>query len=472
MNAKIHFHIRTNRPSKDGSVPIFMLFSLNREQRLTISLGKTIPLKKEYRKYAPDKLESLNKEDKNALYCWDPIRERAIKGDFNWESINLFLDSEKARANEILMKYEIMGKHLTLEIFRNAFAKPTATENFKDYFTNELERRKHMISKETYKGYKSVITKVNNFKPGVTLGQIDYKFLIDFENHMRKPVSEKGLGNIPSTISKTMKSVRALVKIAIKNDDISKEAYPFADYRIKEINSTLTSRDYLEPEDLLKIEQLLSPEKIETLRESEVRSVKRFLFACYTGLRFSDVNALNKKQHIFGKWVHNPQNGETSYKHYIEIRMAKTDQPVFIPLIDRALEIIEEAPTDKVFENISNQKINKHLKEINKKAGLNKKLSFHVARHSFATICFLYGIPEKVGQKLLGHKNRKFTEVYTHLSKNKLFYEMDKLNRGLSNFEILINDTDNKQQDVKEIMPMLRDLSPDQIKGLIKLLRK
>lgn len=287
---------------------------------------------------------------------------------------------------------------------------------------------------------------------------------------MAMPVNEKGLGNVPHTVAKTMKRIRALIQIAMKNDDFSREAYPFKDYRIKHIDPVLTSRDYLEPDDLYKVEQLLSPEKISTLTIGEIKATKRFLFACYTGLRFADVNSLLRSKHVFGKWIFNPYTKENVYKHYIELRMAKTDQSVFIPLIERAMDILNEFNEDKIFETISNQKINKHLKSINNKAELNKKLSFHVARHSFATICFLYGIPMEVGQKLLGHKNRKFTEVYTHLSQNKLFYEMDKLNKGLSNYELLIDETEGKKGDMNEVMPMLQNLSLDQIKGLIKLL--
>lgn len=473
MSATIHFYLRTDRPLKDGSAPICLMFSLNRTQRLKISTGKFIPLKKEYIKFSNKEIEALPIEKREELYYWDFQKEKAAKGFKGYDSLNNFLDKEKVRAHDILLKFELRNKHITLDLFRNAFAKIDATDNFKIYFTTELEKRRHLISKETYKGYKAVISKVDNFKPNITIGGIDYRFLTLFENHMLKPITDKGLGNIQSTVSKTMKSVRALIQIAMKNDDFPKEAYPFADYRIKHVDPVLTSRDYLEPDDLYKIEQLLSPEKISELSPGEVKATKRFLFACYTGLRFSDVNSLDRKLHIFGKWVFNPQTKETIYKHYIELRMGKTDQPAFIPLIDRAMEIINEIKIDKIFETISNQKINKHLKNINTKAKLSKKLSFHVARHSFATICFLYGIPMEVGQKLLGHKNRKFTEVYTHLSQNKLFYEMDKLNKGLSNYELLIDEADGKKQDVKEIMPMLQNLSLeklDQVKGLLRLL--
>jgi integrase len=476
MKAKIHFYIRTDRPTKEGSVQIYLTLTINRKQRLKISTGKYVPLKKEYQKLSKEQIQTLLIENKENLYYWDTQKERATKGAGNSEGINYYLDTERAKASQILLKYELLDRPISIQLFKNSYLKPNGSNNLFDYFTHELEtNRKHLIANNTYKGYKSVIGKINKFKPNLMLADIDYKFLSQFENYMLKPISEKGLGNIPNTISKTMRMLKTLILVAIRNGDFSKDFYPFKDYKIKYVNPLLTTRDYLEPDDLLKIEQLLSPEKISVLTEGEIRATKRFLFSCYTGLRFSDVNNLNWQQHVFSKQIFNPTTKEISFKSYIELVMTKTSQPVFIPLINKAIEIMGDRKDGNVFQSITNQKINEHLKSINNKAGLNKKLSFHVARHSFATICFLYGIPEQVGQKLLGHKNRKFTEIYTHLSKNKLFYEMDKLNRGFSEYELVVEQADTQKQNLKEMLPMLQDLSAEkleQLKGLIKLLGK
>jgi len=473
MSASIHFYLRTDRPSKDGSVPIYIMFTLSRTQRAKISTDKYVALKKEFRKLTKQDVELLSAEEREDLYCWDKSAERAIKGEKSYESINDFLDGEKYRAKQILIKFELLNKPVTLELFKHAFIKANATDKFLEYFNAEVENRKQEFAAGTYRGIKGQISKTSNFKPNLTLGDIDYKFLVLYENYMLKPKSEKGLGNLPCSVARTMKVLRMLLRIAIKNGDFPKDAYPFTDYTIKQVDSILTTRDYLEPEDLYKVEQLLSPEKIHKLTAGEIKALKRFLFSCYTGLRFSDVISLNRKRHVFGKWIKNPQTNEMVFKQYIELNMGKTDVPIFIPLIDRALDLINESSSDQVFEKISNEKVNEHLKSINTKAELNKKLSFHVARHSFATICFLHGIPENVGQKLLGHKNRKFTEIYTHLSKNKLFYEMDKFSRGLNSFEILMDETDTKKSEMKELVPMLQNLNQDQmaqIKGIIRLI--
>src|ERR1700749_2355413 len=227
MSAKIHFYIRTERPRKDGAVQVFLLFIINRHQRLKISTGKYISLRKEY---SGSKMKQLKEESlikKEHLYYWDGVRERAIKGIENWEDINRYLDAEKEKANKILSKFELMNKPISLELFKSAYLKPNGTTIFKDYFLKEIDDRKHLLAYDTYKGYKATINKVNNFKPNITLTDIDYKFLNIFENYMLKPISDKGLGNIPSTVAKTMKMLRALIQIAIKNNDFMREAYPF-----------------------------------------------------------------------------------------------------------------------------------------------------------------------------------------------------------------------------------------------------
>ena len=475
MNTNIHFYIRTDRPRKDGSVQIYLMLTISRQQRLKISTGKYVPLKKEYQKLNQEDLREIQIERKEDVYYWDIKKERVTKGAGNSEKINQYLDNEKTKVNQIFLKFELLNKPLSIQLFKNAYLRRTTPNTFYNYFVEELEKRKHLLSKGTFIGYMATVTKTSQFKPNLTLADIDYKFLTQYENYMLKPIAENGLGNLPSTVAKTMRTIRTLLLIAVKNEDLSKDHYPFKDYKIKHVDPMLTTRDYLEPDDLLKIEQLLSPEKIATLTPGEIKATQRFLFACYTGLRFSDVNNLHWKKHVFSKYIFNPDKKVMVFRSYIEINMTKTSLPVFIPLIDKAFELMGDKKDSTVFHTISNQKINQHLKEINKKAGLNKKLSFHVARHSFATICFLYGIPLEVGQKLLGHKNRKFTEIYTHLSKNKLFYEMDKLNAGLSEYAMVVEENDSQKQNLKEMLPMLQGMTTDkleQLKNIIKLMGK
>src|SRR5689334_21204961 len=121
MSASIHFYLRTDRPSKDGSVPIYIMFTLSRTQRVKFSTDKYIALKKQYRTLSRVNLELLSPEEREDLYCWDKAAERAIKGEKSYESINDFLDAEKVRAKQILVKFELLNKPITLELFKHGF---------------------------------------------------------------------------------------------------------------------------------------------------------------------------------------------------------------------------------------------------------------------------------------------------------------------------------------------------------------
>ena len=107
--------------------------------------------------------------------------------------------------------------------------------------------------------------------------------------------------------------------------------------------------------------------------------------------------------------------------------MHKTGDDVVIPLTDKAKSLIETGkPNEKVFDTISNQKTNKNLKQIMNQTGITKNISFHCARHTFATISLTLGIPIEVVQKLLGHKNIRDTLIYAKIIPLVQMREMEK----------------------------------------------
>ncbi len=493
MSSKISFILRLDRPQTDGSVQIIFQFALNSENRFRYNTGKYVPLKKEWQHLTNEKILETLPEFRYAIYAWDRAKNRLNKTASYSEKINHYIINLEKKANDIILKYELLNKPLTLETFKSQFLRTTSHESFYDYFIKELtERRKHHLSEYTVKNYKSVVTKVENFRPRLLLGDIDHKFLVEFEGYMKAPIAERGLGNNDVTVHKSLKILRTLILIAIKNGDFLEEAYPFKDFKLKEVDAELTSRDFLEPEDLAVLERMYAEyegldkpqenysisdwnkrSEMGLLSPGEYKTLERFLFCCYTGLRFRDMTSLNRQTHIFSKFVTNPQTNERINREYIEMPMHKVKRQVVIPLIDKAKQIIDKNNNgDIVFSKMTNQKVNEHLKKIQAKAKLDKYLTFHVARHSFATICFIYGIPERVGQKLLGHKNRKFTEIYTHLSHGKLFYEMDKFNKNINLLDIPNEEAEDKNK-IIDLLPQLENLSPEkleQIKSLIKLL--
>ena len=149
---------------------------------------------------------------------------------------------------------------------------------------------------------------------------------------------------------------------------------------------------------------------------------KSFLFACYTGLRYQDVRNLRFED--VKKEVHDGKE-----KFFIRITMHKTKDPVSIPLIDKAAAMIGEGfKAQKIFRVPTNQVINRYLKEIADLATINKKVTFHVSRHTFATISIIIGTPVEVISKLLGHLNLKTTMIYSKIPDSVKIDYMDRWN--------------------------------------------
>ncbi|WP_317619666.1 site-specific integrase [Chryseobacterium sp. D764] len=172
----------------------------------------------------------------------------------------------------------------------------------------------------------------------------------------------------------------------------------------------------------------LSKEKIQAIYEKEFASDRLsqvrdiFLFSCYTGLAYVDVKKLSKS-HV--------NIGIDGYQ-WIFTHRQKTDTSIRIPLLPLAQELIlkyEDHPecvnSDVLFPVLSNQKMNSYLKEIVSVCGINKDLTFYIARHTFATTVTLSnGVPIESVSKMLGHTNIKTTQHYAKILDKKVSEDM------------------------------------------------
>lgn len=147
-----------------------------------------------------------------------------------------------------------------------------------------------------------------------------------------------------------------------------------------------------------------------------------FLFSCYTGLRYSDIYNL--------KWGNIKSNPDR-----IEIEIVKTSKPLFIPLMDKAKEILckyskltIKADTLKALPQLANQVVNRNLKDIMVMAGIKKSISFHCARHTFASNLVEMGTPILYVKDLLGHQKIEQTMIYAKSLTGNLFESVNNLN--------------------------------------------
>ena len=289
-----------------------------------------------------------------------------------------------------------------------------------DYHKNKMQG---VLTEGTLKNYRTTTKYIkafisNKFKTAdIYLEQIGYSFLVDFEHFLRKP--QNRLSNQPLNNNGIMKHIERLNKLmnfAVKLEWITKN--PFTHYDVK---FNKYSRPFLSSNELKQLEEV----ELKTDKHNVVRDV--FIFSCYTGLSYIDMKGLTKNNVVYG----------IDGKKWISFYRKKNTEPVKVPLLQKALNIIEKYSDydshNKLFPVCSNQKMNAHIKEIAGICEINKNLTCHVARHTFATTVTLSnGVPIETVSKLLGHTKLSTTQIYARVMEDKLGKDISQLQNVLS----------------------------------------
>ncbi len=355
---------------------------------------------------------------------WDSHANRVKGHKEDAKEINSLIDLLTLKLNktynklvendEVISAARIKGIYLGKDV-RNR----TLLEVFKLH--NEMVKSRVGVdfSTSTYTRYQTTFDHVSNFLlhqyklEDVLLKQIQYSFITDLEHYL-KTIRKC---NHNST-QKYIRNFRKIINNAIKNDWLDKD--PFKAYRVKLKD---TKRVFLTKDELSALEQ----KQFGIDRLDQVRDV--FVFCCYTGLSYVDVEKLTSKG--IGKG----HDGE----YWINVDRTKTGSPSSVPILPKAFKIIEKYKDDPRMINggrllpvISNQRINAYLKELASLAGIEKKLTFHAARHTFATTVTLSnGIPIETVSAMLGHKNFRTTQIYAKVVKEKISRDMKMLKEKL-----------------------------------------
>jgi site-specific recombinase XerD len=275
------------------------------------------------------------------------------------------------------------------------------------------------FAKSTLTRYKTACDHTQSFirwkygKDDMDVKELNYEFVSQFDFWLKtvrkcqKNAALKYIGNLKKIVLECLK------KGWIKVD-------PFINFKGKR---TEVIRVALTREEL----QSLTEKVFEIDRLNHVRDI--FLFSCYTGLAYIDVYRLRRDNIVDGfdgsKWIMTARQ--------------KTETPTRLPLLPAASEIMEKYADEKicvakglVLPVLSNQKMNSYLKEIGDQCGINKSLTFHIARHTFATTVTLSnGVPIETVSKMLGHKSLKHTQHYAKIVDQKISEDMSALKSKL-----------------------------------------
>jgi site-specific recombinase XerD len=351
----------------------------------------------------------------DVLYInWDSKRTR-VRGNSK-KALNLELETIRVdiidKYNALIKTNVIITAKTVLDFYKNDTLIMNSIINV---FKQHNENMKSLIGIQySYGSYKNYITTIKHLKNyikkiynanDISLTQINYNFIYNFSQFI--------LLNTECTHNGMMKHIQRFKKITnfcIKNNYITKD--PFIGFKIsfKKSNRVYINKDELETLKNITLNNNLN----------KVRDV--FLFSCYTGLSYIDLYNLSLKNIIKG------YDG----LQWIFVKRQKTDIPSNLPILPYAFSILKKYKKEKninrIFPMISNQKTNKALKEIAHLCNFNKKLTFHSARHTFATtITLTNGVPIESVSKMLGHNNIKTTQIYAQVIESKISSDMLKL---------------------------------------------
>lgn len=357
---------------------------------------------------------------------WNKKAGRAMGTKEDARALNAYLDALQVKVYEAHRQLLEANDEITIETLKNKLQGKEAVKQkmLLEVFLEHNSQMEILVEKGEYaKGTKTRFETAYNhtkaflkYKYGLKdlpISKLDYGFISDFEFYLKSKVCAH------NTAMKYLGNFKKIVLICVRRNWLMRD--PFLGYKLPKRD---VEKDFLMEEEL----EVIAEKKFATERLELVRDI--FLFSCYTGLAYADVKKLKQNEIRIG----------VDGKKWVFITRQKSGIPSPIPLLSVPLSILEKYKdhprcviTDCALPVLCNQKMNAYLKEVADTCGITKTLTYHTARHTFATTITLNNnVPIESVSKMLGHKNLKQTQHYAKILNKKLGQDMQVLAERLS----------------------------------------
>ena len=396
---RVVFYLRSNYVNKEGKTSVMLRIYLNNER---LSLGSTgISVKSSQ---------------------WDKEKER-IKGRTTEAlNTNLQLDNIASGLQSIFRRIE-MSDVVSLERIKSEFLGKkeeidTLMQLFEKHNGDVAKQVGVSVGKATLQKYNVCKRHFSEFlekqykRSDLKLTELTYVVVREFDLYLRTEV-----GQNPNTATKTMKTFKTITLLGQKMGVLLHDPFMNHRFHIEPVN-----RGFLTDEEIL----CIAHKQINIPRLELIRDI--FIFSCFTGLAYIDVSNLTP-DHIV----------TLGDKQWIMTQRQKTSVETNVLLLDIPKAIIAKYGgktyrNGKLFPMLTNQKTNSYLKEIADICGIKKNLTFHLARHTFATMSLSKGVPMESVSKMLGHTNIRTTQIYARITNKKIEHDMEELADKLDKF--------------------------------------
>ena len=383
------------------------------------------------------KRANISLKRKINIDSWDKSKSRLKGNSVNARNQNQFIEQVKAKLHKINIDLYNQEKLITAQLIKATFL--GEGENHKSL--NEIIAYHSIKIKNTLapgtirnfgitENYISKFLKQKRRTSDIYLNELDYKFICDFENflHGYWPKGHpKALGH--NTVMKHIQRLRKIVTLSYHLEWLQKD--PFIRWKP---TFEKTNRQFLSDNELSNLEtsEFIS-ERLDRVRDL-------FVFSCYTGIAYVDIMKLTENN------IHLGIDGN----NWIITKRQKTNTTVKVPLLEKAQFLINKYSshpmtivTGSLLPIITNEKFNAYLKEVANFSGIKKNLTFHMARHTFATtVTLTNGVPIETVSKLLGHTKIATTQIYARVIQRKVSEDMIKLGKLLKSRNDQNNETE------------------------------
>lgn len=373
--------LRTDKIRKDGTCPIHIVLQRN---NVTQKFSSSEFIEERY---------------------WDKNTEQGIGKGFG--NLNAVIKKKKQKLEDFIREGKSLGKSLSKDEISNFWNGKSDSEDdllFSKFYESFCKRHFLTIKESTQIHYVTLGKKLKDFKPNLKLSEIDYSFMIEFDNYLIE--TNSGRYNM-------IKFLKRVLKEAVKLDVLKNESWK----GLQNV-SPRTREEYLTVDE---ISQIIKCD-LSLKKHLEIARIM-FLFSCYTGMRFSDVVALKKE---------NYKNG------MITLKQIKTNVDLKVPVNVNAKKIIckfynQREEDENIFPPIENQTVNRYLKKIGEIAEIKKTLHFHLARHTFGTTLLNNNVNVFYISKMMGHKKLSQTYSYTGVDATQMKNIMNNVNFNSKN---------------------------------------
>ncbi|WP_163517029.1 site-specific integrase [Gelidibacter japonicus] len=353
------------------------------------------------------------------ITSWDEKLQRATGRGKDARILNQYLNEVQTKIQRIYEQFKSEDRGLNPQMIKARFLGEDKNNlSFQGLIIYYNEKMQHKLHRNTMAQYKTSQRYMSEFismefnMNDIPLAKLKYSFIVGFESFLRSYIPRSGqakMGN--NTAMKHIKRLRRMVTLAYRMEWIDRD--PFVNFKMK---IEKKERGFLTMTELQAVEDLTSAiERLVVVRDL-------FVFSCYTGISYSDIIELTSKNIVSG----------IDGNPWIMATRTKTGTPFKIPLLPKAghligkySEHVRTCDTDHLLPKLSNQKLNSYLKEIADLCGIKKNLTFHMARHTFATTVTLSnGVPIETVSKLLGHTKLSTTQIYARVVERKVSDDM------------------------------------------------